>query len=390
MKQKALSYLSTQKEKLELLSNKLFNLSEESYKEYNSSKLICDFLQQYDFIIEKNLQNINTAFKATYGNGHPIIGFTCEYDAVKEKGHLTGHNLSTMIHIASAISLAHILPKFKKEGTIIVIGCPGEYLGGSKQTLFKQNEFNDIDAIFNIQVNTSNCEVETSASVIPMNINFKSDYQLAQTNYKCNFSSLDASLLLCNILKTLEKGINCYGSIDYIISESAKDPFVKAYDSTIKILIRAKNIDDAKCLKDKILSISNYISDLLNIKNEIFLYQPPNESFKCNKTLSRLLKHNLKESGITHLENSQILNTGISIGGISTKIPTTLYLIDITSKDIEYGTIEFAKATLKPSAIDIALKASSALTNTAIDLFECPHLIEESFAEINIKENLLY
>ncbi|MGL4991645.1 MAG: M20 family peptidase [Sarcina sp.] len=390
MKQKALSYLSTQKEKLELLSNKLFNLSEESYKEYNSSKLICNFLQEYNFIIEKNLQNINTAFKATYGSGHPIICFTCEYDAVKEKGHLTGHNLSTMIHISSAISLAHILPKLEKEGTIIVIGCPGEYLGGSKQTLFKQNQFDDIDAIFSIQVNTSNCEVETSASVIPININFKSDYQLTQTNYRCNFSSLDASLLLCNILKTLEKGINCYGTIDYIISESANDPFVKAYDSTIKILIRAKNINDAKHLKEKILSISNYISDLLNIKNETFLYQPPNESLKSNKTLSRLLKHNLKESGITHLENNQILNTGISLGGISTKIPTTLYLINITSKDIEYGTIEFAKATLKPSAIDIALKASSALTNTAIDLFECPHLIEESFSEINAKENLLY
>lgn len=390
MKQDAISYLSTQKKDLTKLSKKIFDLAEESYKEYESSKYICNFLSKHGFTIKRNFQNINTAFKATFGNGHPVICFTCEYDATTEKGHITGHNINSLIHIATAISLAHLSPKMKNPPTIMVVGCPGEYLGGSKETLLRQNVFNDVDAIFSIQANTTSCEIKSSASVIPVSVNFKSKYELSQSEYKCNYTSLDAILMMINILKVLEKGIHCTGgNVDYIISEATKDPFVKANDSTIKLLIRAKDMEAAKKIKEKVESISLYIAGLLDVDCEISLYQPPSESINSNQTLSRLLSHNLKESGITHISEKRTTLDGISLGGLSCKIPTALHLVSITS-DAEYGTSEFAKATLKPSTIEISLNAASALVNTVIDLTESPYLLKEALAEFETQKSPLY
>ena len=391
MKIEAVSYLSTKTEELFNLSKKIFDANETSYNEFDSSKHICNYLEKYGFNIEKNFQNINTAFKATIGNGHPIICLPCDYDAVENKGHLTGHNLLCQIQIGAAIALAHVLNK-EKEGTIVVLGCPGEYLGGSKETFLRQGAFENIDAILSIQPNTKNCEVKSSSAVIPIEISFKSDYRLS-FNRDCKYNSLDASLMLCNILKVLEKGLNCNQTyIDYIISESAKDPFVKANDSKIKLLIRAENMNDAKFAQEKIKSITKYIGILLDIEATTSLYQPPSHPITPSPTLARILTNNLKENGIIDLEEDVTLYDGLSLGSVSTKIPTVNHLVSITEDDklIKYGTQDFAKATLSPVASDIATKAAQAIACTAIDLLEAPHLLKEAKLELSQTKSELY
>ena len=389
MKQDAISYLSTEQEELDKLCEDIFSLSEESYKEYQTTNCICDFLEKRNFKIERNFLDIETSFKATIGEGHPIICFPCEYDAVENTGHLTGHNLNTKIQISAAIGLAHILPKMKTEGTIILLGCPGEYLGGSKETMLRQNVFDEFDAVLSVQANTKTCETKTSAAVIPLNLTFKSKYQMS-LNTDPVYTSLDATLMLCNILKTLEKGIRFNKSyVDYTICESTKNPYIKANDSRIKLLIRSKSMDDAKLLEYKIKSISEYISTLLDIDFELHLYQPPSEPLVSNSTLSRMLSHNLKESGIIDINYPTRIFEALSIGGVSTKIPTINYLISIVGDDllIKYGTENFAKATLTPLAIETARRASCALLCTAIDLIEAPHLLIEAKLELHNLQN---
>lgn len=391
MKQDAISYLSTKQDELFQLSKQILNAAENSYNEYKTSDYICNYLENYGFKIEKKFQNIDTAFKATIGNGHPIICLPCEYDAVENKGHLTGHNLLCQIQVGAGISLAHVLSKMKIDGTIIILGCPGEYLGGSKETFLRQGVFNEIDAILSVQPNTINCEVKSSAAVIPMEISFKSAYKLSFSR-DCEYNSLDASLMLCNILKVLEKGFNCHNShIDYVISENTKDPFVKANDSTMKLLIRAKDMCNAKIIRDKIKSITDYIGMLLGIDAQTSLYQPPSHPLTPSPTLSRMLTNNFKESGIIDIKEDIILHDGISLGSISTKIPTVNHLISIVGDDelIKYGTLDFAKATLTPTALKIVNKVTQAIFCTAIDILEAPHLLTEAKLELTkIKANL--
>lgn len=83
-----------------------------------------------------------TAFKAVYGSGKAVIGFLlAEYDAAgncpkaatmrKEAagdnpdGHGCGHNLLGAGAMAAALAV-NILRSTRKQGTVILFGCPSE------------------------------------------------------------------------------------------------------------------------------------------------------------------------------------------------------------------------------------------------------------------------
>ncbi|MGL5243940.1 MAG: M20 family peptidase, partial [Sarcina sp.] len=200
MRQEVLSYLSTEKENLFNLCKFLYDNAEESYKEFKSCEYISKFLEDREFNVKRNFLDLETSFYAEKGTGFPKICFTCEYDAIKNEGHLTGHNLLTTISMASAIGLGHIIDKIG--GTVCIIGCPGEYLGGTKSTMVRQGVFNDIDAVLVAHPDLVNCESGTSKAIIPLRVKFSGSNGFSFLNSN-NYTSLDGILLSFNILNSL-------------------------------------------------------------------------------------------------------------------------------------------------------------------------------------------
>lgn len=383
MKQEAISYLSTEKENLIELSKYIYNNPEESYKEFKTSMYITEFLEKRGFTIEKNFQNISTAFKATIGSGEPNLCFICEYDAIKDKGHLTAHNTLCSMQVGAAIALSKVLEKLNNPATITVLGCPGEYLGGVKETFMRQGVFEELDTIFEINPNIITSDNRTSCAVIPLEISFES-----KNCNKCSYSSVDALLLLSNILKTLEKSFSYNNvQIDYSIPEANMHPFIKSDKSILRLMLKSNEIENIEEIQDKIKSIANFISELLNVDNTTCLYQPPSKPLKSNNTLNRLFSNNLKESGIINTQGTINSQCSLNIGSISETIPTISPLISIVDSEepICYGSTEFSKASIKDTANEIAFKTSIALFCTAIDLIEKPELLSEAKQELNTK-----
>lgn len=50
--------------------------------EYETAKLYCKVLKENGFAVETKTAGIPTAFRATWGSGHPVMGFLAEYDAL--------------------------------------------------------------------------------------------------------------------------------------------------------------------------------------------------------------------------------------------------------------------------------------------------------------------
>ena len=143
MKQEMISFFYKIESEINDLCNYLYLNPEESYKEFKSCAYICELLNKYGFNIEKNYLNISNSFYATKGTGYPKICYLCEYDAIVNEGHITGHNALSSMSVAAALTLGNIVEKIG--GTVILICCPGEYLGGTKATMVKQGTFDDID-----------------------------------------------------------------------------------------------------------------------------------------------------------------------------------------------------------------------------------------------------
>ena len=389
MRQEVISYLSTEKEALFNLCKFLHDNPEDSYKEYDACKYICNFLRDRDFDVREKFLDLDTAFYAKKGNGYPKICFLCEYDAIKSKGgHITGHNLLTTISITSALGLSKVIEK--SGGTVILIGCPGEYLGGTKSTYVRQGIFDDIDVVLTAHPDIVTSESGTSKAIIPLKVTFKGHDGLSFLDFD-SFTSLDGTMLTFNVINALSKGFCKKANIHTILSQGGVTPLLRPIESEGKLYIRSESTKTAKCIENKIRNLVACISDTMNLESCVELYEPPNEELLSNEVLNRLYSHNLKENGIINIGKPRDIDAGLSLGTVSHKVPCIHPYINIVDNvNIDYGTKEFADATISPFAQEQALSASYALISTALDLIESDFLLSEVKETFNMSKENLY
>ncbi|NGT10921.1 M20 family metallopeptidase [Clostridium perfringens] len=389
MRQEVISYLSTEKEALFNLCKFLHDNPEDSYKEYDACKYICNFLRYRDFDVREKFLDLDTAFYAKKGNGYPKICFLCEYDAIKSKGgHITGHNLLTTISITSALGLSKVIEK--SGGTVILIGCPGEYLGGTKSTYVRQGIFDDIDVVLTAHPDIVTSESGTSKAIIPLKVTFKGHDGLSFLDFD-SFTSLDGTMITFNVINALSKGFCKKANIHTILSQGGVTPLLRPVESEGKLYIRAESTKTAKCIENKIRNLVACISDTMNLESCVELYEPPNEELLSNQVLNRLYSHNLKENGIINIGKPRDIDAGLSLGTVSHKVPCIHPYINIVDNvNIDYGTKEFADATISSFAQEQALSASYALISTALDLIESDFLLSEVKETFNMSKENLY
>ena len=375
MKQEMISFLSTIYKEIEDLCNYLYLNPEPSYKEVNSCNYICNLLLKHNFEVIKGYLSIENSFYASKGAGYPKICFLCEYDAVENYGHITGHNALSSISVAAALTLGSILNKIG--GSVILIGCPGEYLGGTKALMTKQGTFDDIDIVMECHPDTVTCESGSSSSIIPLSVKFIGNSGLSFLN-KGNYTSLDAVLLTFNILNALSKGFPKGVEINSILSKGGHTPLLVPIESEAKFYIRSPETDIGELAENKLREIVRYVSNLTHIPHTISLYEPRNEDLITNRTLNRLFSHNLKETGIISIEGPKNIHAGLSIGIVSKKVPCVHpYISMCENPNIKYGTKEFADSTISEFALSQIKKSALALAFTSADLIEKQDLLLE-------------
>ncbi len=81
-KQKYLQVIDQQAGTFTGVSDKIWEYAELSLMEFQSAKLYCEVLEKEGFTVETPVAGIQTAFKASYGSGKPVIGILAEFDAL--------------------------------------------------------------------------------------------------------------------------------------------------------------------------------------------------------------------------------------------------------------------------------------------------------------------
>lgn len=377
MKQNIISYLSTIEDTIFSISKFLYDNPEKSFNEYKSSKYITDILSNFNFNIEKNFLNIDTAFSATYGNGHPKICFICKYTADEINGHIYGNNVNAAITVASALALKEIIDK--TNGTIVLLGCPGLYSNGSEVTITHENFFSDIDIILAPHIDINNAQSGSSMACIPLKI----EYTLKGKDN----NSLDYALFnLSSINKIVNSSCNkCYiDNLNIDINNHIHGNKIKEY---IKFNIKSTKISEAAIIDKNIRKYLNSLEEILDIEYNISFENIPCKELISNDILSRIFSNNLKENGIINICEPKIMEYPLSIGTASHTTPTIYPSISITEdNNINCPSIEFRDLTLSSFCKDITLKSAAALASTAIDFIERADLLNE--ITVNFYESL--
>lgn len=138
----------------------IFRHPETAQEEFESSLALSEFLREEGFEIEWNIAGFQTAFRAEWGSGQPVIGFLAEYDALPGMaqetvsrrsplggaGHACGHNLLGTGCAGAACMLKKRMEEEGLQGTIRVYGCPAEEIVVGKIRMNEAGAFDDLSA----------------------------------------------------------------------------------------------------------------------------------------------------------------------------------------------------------------------------------------------------
>jgi len=125
------------------LSERLHVHPETAWEEHRAAVWVGDALDGAGLEVTPAYLGLDTALRATGGNGSFRIGLCAECDALPGLGHACGHNLIAAITVGAATALAAVADDAGL--TIEVIGTPAEEGGGGKIELLERGAFAGLD-----------------------------------------------------------------------------------------------------------------------------------------------------------------------------------------------------------------------------------------------------
>ena len=262
-----LSAIDNKQDEIIKLADTIWENPEIAFKEYKSSAAIIDYLKENDFRIEDNIGGIPTAFIASYGSGHPEIGFIAEFDAISDlsqlaqvaeqkkdpntvHGHACGHHLYAGGAVAAALAVQAYLKKSGKTGTVKVLGCPGEEGGSGKAYMARTGVFRSLDAAMG---GHPECmwAVRTRPSLACCNILYKFDGRASHAGATPHLgrSALDAVELMNVAVNFLREHIPYDNRVHYAITDAGGNaPNVVQPHAEVMYMMRGKDNADLNAL----------------------------------------------------------------------------------------------------------------------------------------------
>lgn len=300
-------------EKLAKLSNEIWDYAELKFAEKKSAKAMEEFLKEEGFEVETGLGEIETAYSASFGSGHPVIGILGEFDALsglsqqadvpeqKERegitcGHGCGHNLLGVAGIGAAMEIRDYLKKTGKSGTVIFYGCPGEEGGSGKGFMARDGVFDDLDCAISWHPGDKNA-VSVGSSLANYQI-FYRFYGTAAHAAGCpelGRSALDAVELMNTGVQYLREHVIQEARIHYAITNTGGySPNVVQPFGEVLYLIRAPKTNQVQEIYERINDIAKGAALMTGTKMEIQFVKACS-NLVDNTILEEVLQKNLYE-----------------------------------------------------------------------------------------------
>ena len=365
-KERLIEHLDLIKNELISLNDKIGKNPELGFQEYKASQWLSDFLLENDFDLEIGLAGLETAFQADYkfDEPGPVIAYLCEYDALPNIGHGCGHNMIGVIGVGAAVALSKME---NLSGTIRVIGCPGEEVGGGKVTLVDKGVFKDVDIAMMVHPSNENRVYSTSLAIDAIKFVFHGQTAHAAASPEKGINALDGVIQLFNGINAIREHLKDDVRIHGIISKGGESPNVVPDLAEAKFYFRAKNKEYLKEVVEKGKNIARGAAQMTGCEVEWYNFENSNDNLKPNKKLAEIYENNLRKIGIDEIAPPEDSSGSTDMGNVSQVVPSIHPYIKI-GEELTGHTVEFRDATMSQIGHKALIKAATALALTGYDV----------------------
>ncbi|MEO2074362.1 MAG: M20 family metallopeptidase [Bacillus sp. (in: firmicutes)] len=368
MKDLLVNYLEAVQSKLWDISDKLYHNPELGDQEFESMKLLLEFLEENHFSVEKGIVDRPTAFKAVYDSKKegPTIAYLSEYDALPEIGHGCGHNLIGTMSAGAGVLLSKVVDEIG--GRVVVLGTPAEETNGAKVPMAEQGIFDDIDAAMILHPADESYESGDSLAMDAIQFDFRGRTSHAAASPEKGINALDAVIQLFNGINALRQHVTSDVRIHGIIKEGGVAANIVPDKAVAQFYIRAQNRSYLNEVVQKVISIANGASSMTGAEVHISNYELSYDNMVTNQTLSQLFSNNLLSTGVEKIKKAKDSYGSIDMGNVSHVVPAIHPYIGLDSPGLIAHTREFADLTITDNSHQILSRGALALAMTGFDL----------------------
>ncbi|MDP9808906.1 aminobenzoyl-glutamate utilization protein B [Rhizobium tibeticum] len=299
------------------VSDAIWSFAEIRYEETKSATLLADELEKAGFVVNRNAGNIETAFVASYGEGHPVVAILGEFDALTGlsqkggvashdpiveggNGHGCGHNLLGTGALAAVLALKACKDELN------YYGCPAEEGGGGKAFMARAGLFSDVDVAFTWHPWDEN--LAYNARMLATNqvyFTFKGTSAHAGFEPHLGRSALDAVELTnvgCNYLR---EHIIQDGRIHYAITDTGgRAPNVVQSNAQVLYKVRAPRMDQVRDITERVKDVARGAALMTGTELTI-TFDAASTDLIPNVTLARMMHEEFEKIGVVSFSNSE-------------------------------------------------------------------------------------
>ena len=313
-------------EKSEMLinfSDQIFDFAEVGFHEFKTVQLYEEVLRKEGFQVEMGLAGMPTAFKASYGDGKPVIGLLAEYDALpalsqvggctarmetedeNPDGHGCGHNLLGTGTLAAAIAMKQYLEQNPGKGTVVLFGCPSEEKGNGKTIMARDGIFEGVDAAFTWHPMDTNAawSVSTLANVSVF-FRFKGVTSHAAAAPDQGRSALDAAELMSVGVNYLREHVIQEARIHYAYRDvGGIAPNVVQGSSCVHYFVRAPKSWQVQEIFKRVIDVAEGAAKMTGTEMSYELYAGLSD-YIPNHTLTEVMQECMEEFGVAEYDET--------------------------------------------------------------------------------------
>ncbi|MFQ5737931.1 MAG: amidohydrolase [Acidobacteriota bacterium] len=422
-KRAAFRWVDENSDTIERVNREIWSHPELALREYQSSRILIDYLKANGFRVEEGVAGLPTAFVANYGQGKPVIAIYGEYDALPGlsqgakplrsalaaggAGHGCGHSLFGTASATAAIATRRAMEAAKVPGTIRFYGTPAEESIGGKNYMLEAGLFDDADILLGWHAAPITAATfQYTKAIVSVRFKFKGLPAHASTSPHLGRSALDGVELMNVGVNYMREHVKEDARIHYVITNGGGQPNVVPGEAESWYYIRADKHRDVEAMFEWIQDIARAAAQMTRTQVEISVADDSHETLP-NRPLSELIDRNLRLVGpprFTPAEKEFARKTqqplgksfpialsekirplpeepgqglaSTDVGNVSWKVPTGR----LTVASYSYGAPGHSWQIVACSGTSIGQKAiavaAKALAASALDLLQSPSLIE--------------
>lgn len=369
------------------IAKAIYSKPEIGYREYESARLLTDFLERNGFEVTTNIAGMETAFMASYPKDAaknakgPTVALLAEYDALPGLGHACGHNLIGTASAGAAVGLSRAISVLK--GRVVVLGCPAEEAGvdgaGGKVRLVEAGVFDQIDAAMIFHPTPMTTVGGETSALSGLEFEFYGKAAHAAGNPWDGINALDGVLQTFNAINALRQSIRDDVRIHGIVTHGGDAPNIIPEHASARFFVRALTSESLKDTVSRVENCAKGAAVSTGARLEIKRFNNFYDSMKTNSVLAGILKKNLEDMGLK-IEAEKKGKGSTDFGNVTRVVPGCELGIHLGDGAIPH-TRKFLEASGSDEGCRVMDIAAKILAMSTIDLLENPDLIKKAGEE---------